>query len=144
MPLLFVINLASCLLMTGLIWLIQLVHYPAFKYIGDSNFTAFHQFHTQSISYIVLPLMFIELVSSFYLAYQLPSYQISLQFALGIVIIIWISTFTLQVPAHNALANGFNEIQYQKLISTNWLRTIGWSLRSLILLFILYSIIVSK
>ena len=45
----------------GLIWTVQLVHYPAFRYIQEGQFTAFQHFHMQGITLIVLPLMLAEL-----------------------------------------------------------------------------------
>lgn len=128
--------------MTGVIWLIQLVHYPSFSRIDAAKFAEFHQFHTKNISFIVLPLMLTELITAFYLIYQKSPFQYSLQFGLSLVLIIWLSTFLLQVPAHNALAHGFDDLQYKKLINTNWIRTIAWTLRSFVLIFILFKLLI--
>ena len=47
--------------MTGVIWLIQLVHYPMFEYLDRTNFLRSHLFHTSAITFVVLPAMFLEL-----------------------------------------------------------------------------------
>jgi hypothetical protein len=49
----------------------------------------------------------------------------------GIVLvgILWISTAAVQVPLHNRLATGFEAAAARKLCATNWLRTLVWSLR---------------
>jgi hypothetical protein len=56
----------------------------------------------------------------------------------GLVLLIWISTATFSVPAHDALTAGFSVGAYQKLVSTNWIRTVAWSLRSVIVMVITY------
>jgi hypothetical protein len=36
----------SCFFMTGVIWLIQIVHYPAFALIDPNKFLEFHAMHS--------------------------------------------------------------------------------------------------
>ena len=48
--------------MTGLIWTIQLVHYPTFDHVADDHFADFAKFHASRISLIVLPAMIVELL----------------------------------------------------------------------------------
>jgi hypothetical protein len=43
---------------------------------------------------------------------------------------IWLSTFAMQVPLHGQLAQGFDEAAHTALVRSNWIRTIGWSLRA--------------
>ena len=45
MDLLFFLNVISAFLLTGVIWTIQIVHYPSFHYIDKLSFTNFHHFH---------------------------------------------------------------------------------------------------
>lgn len=112
-----------------LIWVVQLVHYPSFQYIDKEQFTAFHQHHTKSISIIVLPLMVLELglagvlsiTSNFHWHYLVP---------LILVFLIWVSTFLFQVPDHNKLATGKNRETVDRLVRTNWMRTILWSFKA--------------
>ena len=42
---------------------------------------------------------------------------------------IWLSTFAVQVPIHNRLAEGVNIDLIAKLVRTNWIRTAAWTLR---------------
>jgi hypothetical protein len=51
---------------------------------------------------------------------------------------IWASTVFLQVPCHNRLLSGFDLAAYQRLVSTNWIRTVLWSVRGAVLLCILW------
>lgn len=58
------IQAASTWALIGLIWTIQLVHYPLFSVVGDESFTEYAKGHASRITLIVAPLMLLELVSS--------------------------------------------------------------------------------
>ena len=49
--------------------------------------------------------------------------------SLGVLGIIWLSTFALQAPAHRRLLAGFDEGVHRRLVRTNWIRTAGWLAR---------------
>jgi hypothetical protein len=66
----FIINLIISLIATGLIWTIQLVHYPSMKFVPEERFISFHNFHSKRISILAIPIMLIELITSFVLFYQ--------------------------------------------------------------------------
>lgn len=112
--------------MIGVIWMVQLVHYPSFAYIEPAKFLDFHQHHSQSISIIVLPLMVIELGLAAYLCW-LNHFQMSYLLPFILVILIWMSTFFIQVPLHQKLGVEMNLQQIQKLVQMNWIRTILWT-----------------
>ena len=133
------INAASTLAMTGIIWLIQLVHYPAFSYIDASTFGDFARFHQHAISIVVVPLMLVEVVTTFLLLWKPhPALTRGLSLtAAACLALAWLSTLLLQVPLHQQLLQGPNEACVAKLITTNWLRTSAWSMRALILFFAL-------
>jgi uncharacterized membrane protein len=128
-------HFAASWFMTGLIWLIQIVHYPLFNQIGKDQFIKFHTAHTQLITYIVMPVMLIELISYglFFFDYQtFNKFDLSI---LGVSLVgIWLTTMFLSIPAHNQLALGFNQEAYESLVKTNWIRTIFWTLKSIYLL----------
>ena len=125
---LFLLSLFSGWFLTGLIWTIQVVHYPSFSRVGEFSFAEFHRFHTSSISLIVIPLMLVELVSSVLLAVMTPEYRFL--FVVACVLVIWVSTFILSVPSHNELSAGFVQSAYTKLVQTNWIRTVLWTIKS--------------
>jgi hypothetical protein len=134
MSFIFIINLAIALIATGLIWTIQLVHYPSMKFIPEEKFTAYHNFHSQRISILAMPIMLIELFTSFGLFYQNgSSYNHIFTINLILVISIWISTFLIQVPLHNTLSSAKNARVLNHLILSNWIRTILWTARSLLM-----------
>jgi hypothetical protein len=51
--------------------------------------------------------------------------------------VIWCSTAWLQVPCHNRLAAGFDAACCRSLCRGNWIRTIAWSVRGVIVLLML-------
>jgi hypothetical protein len=50
---------------------------------------------------------------------------------------IWLSTAFLQSPRHTTLGRGFDPSAHRFLVTSNWLRTVLWSLRGLVVLCIL-------
>ena len=133
MDLLFFLNVISAFLLTGVIWTIQIVHYPSFHYIDKLSFTNFHHFHERRISIIVMPLMLIELTTSTVLYINNMS---SIVFALNllIVVLIWCSTFFIQVPIHSILSQKKDKKLIEKVMNTNWIRTFLWSMRMLLII----------
>ena len=115
-----------------LIWIIQLVHYPSFHYIDPSKFTAFHKHHSKSITIIVMPLMLAELFISFLLAYKSGFAPLE-SVALAMVIGVWLSTFLIQIPLHDQLSDENDPIVVSKLVKTNWIRTVLWSGKAILL-----------
>lgn len=127
--LIFLVNTFASFFLTGLIWTIQLVHYPSFRFVNKSNYLEFQHHHVHSIDKIVIPLMVVEIVSSFGLFWFDGFFSLN---ALGfyIVLLIWIATGLFSVPAHSKLEKGKNEEAINKLVSTNWIRTFLWTLKS--------------
>ena len=121
------LHMASTFFLCGLIWCIQLVHYPSFRFVHPERFVEFERFHTQAITWIVGPAMLLELFTAVLLLG-------SLRPALGILNVasvgaIWISTALLSVPCHSQLASGYSAESIDRLVHTNWPRTVLWSLR---------------
>jgi hypothetical protein len=59
--------------------------------------------------------------------------------ALILLAVIWLSTFLVQVPLHNALVGGFDPQVHASLVRSNWIRTLAWSVRGLLLFAILWA-----
>jgi hypothetical protein len=137
----YLLNFASTLYLVGLIWTVQAVHYKLFDRVGSDAFVRYETDHNQLITPIVGPVMLIELATSVLLVfgYSPPWMPRSVAIA-GLVAVgmIWASTIFLQVPCHNRLLSGFDLATYQRLVSTNWIRTILWSARGAVLLYILW------
>ncbi|MCB0833413.1 MAG: hypothetical protein KDC45_08125, partial [Bacteroidetes bacterium] len=52
----------------------------------------------------------------------------------GLLGLIWFSTFFFQVSRHRTLATGFNVKEHNLLVKSNWVRTLGWTIRSVLLM----------
>ena len=130
---------ASTWAMVGLIWFVQIVHYPLFGSVGTRQFPSYEQQHQRLTTYVVAPLMLVELFTAVLLCFATPPGvpRWLAWLGAGLVLVIWLSTYFLQVPAHTALSSEFSDVQHARLVSSNWLRTIAWSLRGVIALAIL-------
>lgn len=109
-----------------LIWIVQLIIYPGFQYYSAENLGKWHEDYTVFISWIVIPLMFGQLITA---AMQLLRERNS--FTMGsslLIVLVWICTFSLFVPIHHSITEGLaTEILLQELISKNWIRTVLWT-----------------
>ena len=125
--------------MVGLIWFVQIVHYPLFGYVGSKEFETFHEHHKILITPVVGFVMIVELVTTGILIFQIPVEIPNWTVIVGIILIgvIWISTLFLQIPYHNKLSSKFDKNVLMMLVNTNWIRTICWSLRGIIVLIML-------
>jgi hypothetical protein len=128
------LQIMSTLSMTGLIWFVQLVHYPLFKFVETRRFAEFERVHQRRTSIVVAPLMIIEGVTAILWLWVRPDRVPTMAAVAGValIIVIWLSTLLLQMPAHQRLAHGFNAAIHHRLVLSNWLRTISWTARTLL------------
>lgn len=143
MRLVILIQFACALMMTGIIWLVQIVHYPLFAFVGEKDYAKFHLAHMNWISFVVAPLMIIEAIAAILLLFYPPENLDRRLLWLGVllVVIVWASTFLLQVPLHEKLARGFSSDTHRLLVGTNWIRTAGWTLRSALVLWLTWQML---
>jgi len=130
--LLLKVILLSTSVMVGVIWVIQLLHYPSFHFINEKKYIEFQHFHMQRISFIVIPVMLIELASALLLSYFFRSSLTIILLAL--LLGIWGITFIFFTNMHQKLTNGYDRANVDSLVKNNWSRTALWSLRLIILL----------
>lgn len=128
---------ATTLFMTGLIWFVQIVHYPLMGMVPADVFAKYEMLHRDRTGWIVAPVMLIELGTAVALAYLRPGFATWIGIAL--LAVIWLSTWLLQVPAHVALSNAFDEATHMLLVRSNWIRTIAWSLRSTVIMWLTWN-----
>lgn len=133
------LHAAATLYMAGLIWFVQLVHYPLMARVGTEGYTHYQRAHEKRTSLAVAPAMLIELATALYLALRTPdTIEPELAWAgFALVLLLWLSTALLQVPCHKRLATGLDEAAHRRLVRTNWLRTWMWSARGVIALLML-------
>ncbi len=108
------------------IWIVQLIVYPNFRKIPADGFSLRHQRYTQTMGYIVGPLMIIQLMS---LLVPIVFQEGLSIFRASLVSLTWISTFVLFVPLHSKLVEHGKVVSVlNRLVSSNWIRTALWSL----------------
>ena len=131
----------STVYMLGVIYFVQLVHYPLFAQVGPRFYLDYHQKHVFWTTWVVGPPMLIEAFTTCLLLLLGYSGIEGINFVVhiwgtGLLFIIWLSTALIQVPCHERLINGFDQQVHRRLVNSNWLRTISWSLRTVLALYI--------
>ena len=124
----------STFAMVGVIWFVQLVHYPLFQQVGAAGFRAYATAHANRTTLVVMPLMVAELATAVALLWpSLRPRVVSAQEAwigAALVVAVWLSTALLQVPLHDRLRAAYTMRAARQLVATNWLRTVSWTLRA--------------
>ena len=123
-------------ILLGVILTTQLVSYPLFLKVNIDNFKSYHNFYTKHISYIVVPLMLFEFFINFYNLYHSSIIYPKFYISSLVLIFIWFSTMLIQLPLHININFYFSKIVIDKLIKSNWIRTVLWSIKLVILIFI--------
>jgi hypothetical protein len=138
MRILISLQLLSTLAMFGLIWFVQVVHYPLFLQVGTQQFAAYEAAHANRTAYVVAPFMLLELATACLLL--LPRLRPPGVGASGawlgaaLVAIVWMSTALVQVPLHNRLHAAYRPEIIRRLVATNWIRTAAWTARAALVL----------
>lgn len=143
MKIIVVVHASATLMMVGIIWFVQIVHYPLYNRIGQADFVRYETDHTTLVSLVVMPLMLVEAVTAVWLTFDPPAAaQPALIWGgLLLVALIWGATFLLQVPLHSRLAQGFDKSAHETLVATNWIRTIAWSVRGALVAVLVISLL---
>ncbi|WP_146532508.1 hypothetical protein [Rubripirellula reticaptiva] len=130
------LQVASTLAMVGLIWFVQVVHYPLFSRVGQSEFKRYETDHQRLTTWVVMPLMLTEIATAVLLIWYRPMGvgSIAIWLGIGLVAAIWLITFTVQVPQHAILTASFDAETHRKLVTGNWLRTVLWTVRGVLVL----------
>jgi len=129
-PPLLVVHAAATWAMTGLIWFVQVVHYPLMAGVGAPGFAAYHAAHSRLTTLVVGPLMLVEAACALWIALERPSPAASAGVAL--LAVVWGATFFVSVPRHNLLAAGVDATVIESIVATNWMRTLAWTARAVV------------
>lgn len=134
MTALLAVHAAATWALVGLIWTVQLVHYPLYSNVGAENFRSYHARHMRQITWIVGPLMAAELMTAVLLFVRCVR-EPWLLVSLVPLAFNWLATWRVQVPLHRRLAEGFDAAVHRRLVASNWWRTAAWSIRGALLLY---------
>lgn len=134
-----VVSTVAAWAMVGVIWLVQVLQYPMLArfsaaYPGDAA-----QEHQRRITYVVGPFIAAEGVTALWLLADRPATMgvVSAWVAAALLGVALGSTVAVQVPLHGRLAAGHDEALARRLITTNWVRTMAWTLRGVVLAMVL-------
>ena len=136
------IHVWATLLITGVIWFLQIVHYPLLQHVTRDGFSHYVYKHSQRAGCVIAPLMFLETLTAVLLLWWAPA-EIPPEvvwLGLGLIVVILAVTTFLQVPQLEKLTYGFKEEAFSALVRNHWLRTVVWTLRSLLVLWILIQV----
>lgn len=130
--LLLLVSAASATFMAGVIWVIQLVHYPLFALADPLRFPEFHASHSARITLIVGPAMLTEIASSgmFVFAARDSLERRVAVAGFALVLVAWATTALCSIPAHGRLSSGFEAEAHARLVATNVFRTVAWTLHA--------------
>lgn len=125
-------HLLATAAMVGLIWFVQIVHYPLFDRVPAAGFAAYEREHVRRTGWVVGPLMGVEAITAGVLAFWPPSgipYAVPVV-GLALLSLVWLSTLFLQVPEHRRLLARPDGEAVRRLVRGNWIRTIAWTIRA--------------
>jgi uncharacterized membrane protein len=124
----------ATLYMTGLIWFVQLVHYPLMGKVGDAGYVQYQRLHERYTGWAVGPALLVEMVTAVLLVILRPAgYPAELAWVgLAMVALLWLSTAFVQVPCHRRLGAGFDPAAHRRLVVSNWVRTALWTGRGVL------------
>lgn len=134
MELIFALHLFSTVFMTGLVWFVQVVHYPLFREIPQDDFPNYERKNMRT-GYVAIPTMVVELLTGLWLVYTDPSAFWIVN--TGLLFVTAMSTALFQAPMHLLLMSQASKKTIHSLIKTNWIRTVTWSVRSCMMLWLL-------
>ena len=136
-------NLVSTWYMVGLIWMVQIVHYPLFAKVGTEQYESYQTSHQTLTTFVVGPPMLVEILTAVLLIWirppAVPDWLIYT--ALGILVIVWASTAFIQVPCHEKLTTEFDSAVHSRLVVSNWIRTVGWTARGVLVTWMLIQVL---
>ncbi|MEO5720852.1 MAG: hypothetical protein ABIR71_05195 [Chthoniobacterales bacterium] len=127
---LFLITFALVFYGTGAAFVESFVNYPTWPLIGPNEFRAYHRaLSPLIIGYMVIPLAVATILTIFLVWFRpvaISRWMVWL--ALGLQLIVWVSTFTIQLPIQGQLsADGLSLLLIERLRVTNfWFRRVPY------------------
>ena len=118
--------------MFGVIWIVQVVHYPLMRYVSGPTFARFETAHRRRISFVVGPLMLLEGICVLAFLFAPPTglpRWLPWAGAAAEAVAIGTTVF-VSAPLHERLNAHFDPVLLDRLIATNWIRTAAWTCRA--------------
>jgi hypothetical protein len=115
--------------LAGMIWTVQVVHYPLFVGVGRDGFVAYQEAHSTRIAGLLLgPWAVQGATTAWLLVAPPPGVPAALVLAAAVLAAVpVVVTLVWSVPAHRLLGAGFDAGAHRRLVATNWWRTAAWT-----------------
>lgn len=123
-------DLVVAAVLCGLIWTIQIVHYPLFAAVPAAGWVAYEREHQRRIARLVAPLMHANV--SLAVAVGVAGDGDALLRWVGAVLAVAVFAATGGVfsALHSRLAAGRDPAVIARLVALNWWRTAAWTLQT--------------
>lgn len=129
MLLVVVAHAVSTLVLVGVIWTVQLVHYPLMALVGEDRFVAYEAAHSPRMAAVVMVPWTVQGATTIALLAARPpgvsQWLVSIAAVAAAVPVL--VTVAASVPAHVRLGAGFDADVHRRLVRTNWIRTAAWT-----------------
>ncbi len=122
-------HLVSTVALVGIIWTVQVVHYPLMAHVGEEHFVGYASAHAPRMAAVVMIPWTVQGVTTAGLLLLRPDgVSTALLGAVAVAALTpVVVTVVASVPAHRQLASGFQPAVHRRLVRTNWLRTAAWT-----------------
>jgi len=136
------IQTVATLMLMGMVWFMQIVHYPLYEKIKE-GFVQYERSHLKRMAAFMGPMMIIEAITAVQLVTWSTEGIVARLAVTNIifVITIWLWTLFFQVYQHQKLAIHFSNKMLHYLVSTNWVRTILWTAKGALIIALLAHLI---
>lgn len=131
-----IVHAGTACFMAGLIWFVQIVHYPLMRMVAEGDFAAYQRAHQARVTRIVAPVMLVEAMATA-LILLAPGGGVTadpLRWTAAMLLVVSLATtFGVMVPLHAKLAQGRTDgMVLARLVRMNWIRTIAWTGRAIV------------
>lgn len=127
------IQLLVSWMLVGFSWYAQIIHYPLYKKIKE-GFVEYERAYIRRSAFMIGPLMLIEVITAIVLIGLSEGFLIKFAVAnLILIMFIWLSTFLFQVIQHQKLSIRFSRRILKNLIALNWMRTLIWTVKGVVM-----------
>jgi hypothetical protein len=147
--LIFIIHALVCILVTAVMWYIQVVHFPMLRFVGADRFEQYYRELKMKNTLLFFPLFSLEIFTSvaLLLSFTMVSdFTASVQnqfflvgFSLILLFVLHLVNFQMIRPLLSSLQTDTDGKKHQRLVRMQWIRTLGWTIRLIMLLSMIFT-----
>lgn len=121
-------NLVLAAYMTGVIWVVQVVHYPLFAAVGAAQWPTYEAAHRRRITVVVGPPMLAQPIVAVALLADRPGALAAAN--LGLTAGLLLATAAVFGPLHVRLESSWSPAAHRRLVRLNAVRTAAWTVQA--------------